>query len=84
VQIDLGSWDSLREISGTTGPANDEGIANMVKSLKFVTDQGTFGPYGSINGTPFRIPVVENGRIDGFFGRSGVLLDAIGVYVNPN
>jgi hypothetical protein len=28
--------------------------------------------------------VVENGRIDGFFGRSGVLLDAIGVYVNPN
>ncbi|XP_062189008.1 horcolin-like [Phragmites australis] len=81
-EVNLGSWDCLREISGTTGPAYY--TDNMLKSLTFVTDKGTYGPYGANEGTPFRIPVQDNGRIDGFFGRAGSLLDAIGIYVNPN
>uniref|UniRef100_A0ACD5Y1Z7 Uncharacterized protein n=1 Tax=Avena sativa TaxID=4498 RepID=A0ACD5Y1Z7_AVESA len=79
-EVDLGDWDSLREISGTTGWSYD---SYVVTSLKFVTDTGTYGPYGNNKRTPFCI-TVTNGRIDGFFGRADTLLDAIGVYVNPN
>ncbi|KAL6634410.1 hypothetical protein ACP70R_027081 [Stipagrostis hirtigluma subsp. patula] len=74
--------ESLKEISGTTGPAFN--IDNLVKSLKFVTDKRTYGPYGDDDGIPFRVAVMNDGRIDAFFGRSGDCLDAIGLYVNPN
>ncbi|KAJ3688538.1 hypothetical protein LUZ61_017702 [Rhynchospora tenuis] len=52
----------------------------VVKSLKFVTNLGTFGPYGKEEGIPFELPAI-NGQIIGFHGRSGQLLDSIGVYV---
>uniref|UniRef100_A0ACD5XT02 Uncharacterized protein n=1 Tax=Avena sativa TaxID=4498 RepID=A0ACD5XT02_AVESA len=81
-KVDLGYWNSLREISGTTGVAY--GSYDVVKSLKFVTDTAIYGPYGRNEGTPFCISVLDDGRIDGFFGRAGTLLDAIGAYVNPN
>jgi len=56
----------------------------VITSLTFHTDKGrTFGPYGDkAAGTPFSIPA-ENGCIVGFWGRSGWLLDAIGVYITP-
>lgn len=83
MQIDLCRFDeSLTEISGTTGPAYN--IDNLVKSLKFVTNKRTYGPYGRDEGTPFRVKVMNNGHVAGFFGRSGDCLDAIGLYVNPN
>jgi hypothetical protein len=83
MQIDLCRFDeSLTEISGTTGPAYN--IDNLVKSLKFVTNKRAYGPYGRDEGTPFRVKVMNNGHVAGFFGRSGDCLDAIGLYVNPN
>ena len=82
-KIDLCRFDeSLTEISGTTGPAYN--IDNLVKSLKFVTNKRAYGPYGRDEGTPFRVKVMNNGHVAGFFGRSGDCLDAIGLYVNPN
>uniref|UniRef100_M8D5X2 Uncharacterized protein n=1 Tax=Aegilops tauschii TaxID=37682 RepID=M8D5X2_AEGTA len=57
--------------------------AVVVTSLTFRTDKGrTYGPYGKETGTPFSIPAA-NGCIVGFWGRSGWLLDAIGVYIRP-
>jgi hypothetical protein len=54
-----------------------------VRSLTFVTNAGKHGPFGDPAQTPFSVPVHDGGRVVGFFGRSGSLLDAVGVYVHP-
>jgi hypothetical protein len=51
-----------------------------LRSLTLVSDQRTFGPYGTEAGTPFELPAA-GGRIIGFHGRSGIFLDALGTYV---
>ncbi|KQK02481.1 hypothetical protein BRADI_2g01730v3 [Brachypodium distachyon] len=53
----------------------------VVKSLTFVSNRRTYGPYGEDHGVPFELPAPAGGRIVGFHGRSGGLLDAIGTYV---
>lgn len=52
----------------------------LVRSLKFETNLGTFGPYGEEVGMPFDLPA-HNGQIIGFHGHSGLYLDSLGVYV---
>uniref|UniRef100_A0ACD5W5B1 Uncharacterized protein n=1 Tax=Avena sativa TaxID=4498 RepID=A0ACD5W5B1_AVESA len=80
--ITLDPTDYVTEISGTFGSALDNDC--VIKSLKITTFKGTDNDiYGDPTGTPFHIPVRDGGRIVGFFGRSGDLLDAIGVYVTP-
>ncbi|KAL6851968.1 hypothetical protein ACP4OV_020153 [Aristida adscensionis] len=64
----------VKELSGTTDN-------NLVSSLTFVTNVRTYGPFGKVVGTPFSVPLPGNGSIVGFFGRTGALVDAIGVYV---
>ncbi|XP_022144242.1 jacalin-related lectin 3-like isoform X2 [Momordica charantia] len=54
----------------------------FVRSLTFVSNKRKFGPYGVELGTVFSFPVAE-GKIVGFHGRSGLYLDAIGVYLKP-
>lgn len=51
----------------------------VIKSLTFHTNKGTHGPCGQEDGTPFETE--EGGTIIGFQGRSGTLLDSIGVYM---
>lgn len=51
-----------------------------VRSLTFLSNRRTFGPYGTEDGTPFELPSA-GGEIIGFHGRSGWYLDAIGTYV---
>ncbi|KAF3339073.1 jacalin-related lectin 19-like protein [Carex littledalei] len=53
----------------------------VVRSLKFETNFGAYGPYGKEEGTPFELPAI-NGKVIGFYGRSAGLLDTLGVYVN--
>ena len=81
MQITLDPTDYVTAISGTYGTAFDND--SVVTSLKISTfkekDNKT---YGTPNGTPFHIPVRE-GKVVGFFGRSGDMLDAIGIYVAP-
>ena len=64
------------KISGKTN-------GRLVDQLIFTTRKvdgsvHTYGPYGKTGNTPFEI----EGNIVGFFGRSGALLDAIGVFYN--
>nr|CAB3463888.1 unnamed protein product [Digitaria exilis] len=64
------SSSARRKSSGTYGPYS--GHAGIVRSLStLVTNAGKNGP-------SLRVPVQDGGRIVGFFGRSGSLLDAVG------
>lgn len=50
----------------------------IISSLTFVTTLHQYGPYGQEEGTQFFVPK-GTGWINGFQGRSGRYLDAIGV-----
>uniref|UniRef100_A0A8R7PNZ7 Jacalin-type lectin domain-containing protein n=1 Tax=Triticum urartu TaxID=4572 RepID=A0A8R7PNZ7_TRIUA len=52
----------------------------LVGTVTFVSNRCTFGPYGMGEGAPFELPAA-GGRIIGFHGRSGGLLNALGTYV---
>ncbi|KAM0864843.1 hypothetical protein ACQ4PT_043669 [Festuca glaucescens] len=80
--INFESDEHLAAVEGTFGRCRSVPEV-VVTSLKFRTDKGrTYGPYGEETGTPFSIPAAD-GCIVGFWGRSGWLLDAIGVYIMP-
>ncbi|KAG2624554.1 hypothetical protein PVAP13_3KG142200 [Panicum virgatum] len=68
-KVMFGATEVIKEVSGTYGPFG--GHACVVRSLTFP------------GGTPFSVPVQDGGRVVGFFGSSGWLLDAVGVYVHP-
>ncbi|WVZ96227.1 hypothetical protein U9M48_041893 [Paspalum notatum var. saurae] len=78
-EVKLGEAEVVTEISGTHGRFGDHAV---VRSLTLVTSAGAkHGPFGRREGTPFRLPLKDGARVVGFFGRSGRLLDALGVYV---
>uniref|UniRef100_A0A0D3HRD4 Jacalin-type lectin domain-containing protein n=1 Tax=Oryza barthii TaxID=65489 RepID=A0A0D3HRD4_9ORYZ len=68
MQIQLGPSEYVMEVSGTYGAYNSNVV---VTSLRVATNLRAYGP-----GTSF----TASGRVVGFFGRSGELLDSIGVY----
>lgn len=81
--INFASDEHLTAVEGTFGRCRSVPAKVVVTSLTFRTNKGrTYGPYGEENGTPFSIPAA-NGCIVGFWGRTGWLLDAIGVYIMP-
>ena len=83
VQIDLEESEYVKEISGTFGQWGRDGPI-VITSLKIRTNKHDV-PYEfgrACYGDNFHLPVYE-GKITGFFGRDGDLLDAIGVYVLP-
>uniref|UniRef100_A0A0E0BNV8 Jacalin-type lectin domain-containing protein n=1 Tax=Oryza glumipatula TaxID=40148 RepID=A0A0E0BNV8_9ORYZ len=70
MQIQLGPSEYVMEVSGTYN-------SNVVvMSLRVATNLRAYGPFGRAEGTSF----TASGRVVGFFGRSGELLDSIGVY----
>jgi hypothetical protein len=81
-EVRFGDMEVVKEISGTYGPF--DGHAGIMRSLTFVTNVGKHGPFGEPRqGMPFSVPLQNGARVVGFFGRSGSLLDALGVYVHP-
>ncbi|XP_062201797.1 mannose/glucose-specific lectin-like [Phragmites australis] len=78
----LGPSEFLKEVNGTIGRSPDY-AADIVTSILFVTNAGRYGPFGGGGGTPFCSPMQGNGSIVGFFARTGVHVDAVGVYFNP-
>lgn len=72
----------MTEVSGTIGFSNRYS-ANVVKSVIFITNVRRYGPFGAGGGIPFRSPPLSEGSIVGFFAHAGKVLDAIGLYVNP-
>ncbi|TVU25384.1 hypothetical protein EJB05_27878 [Eragrostis curvula] len=79
--IHLGTSEFLLEVSGTVGPFFS--ITDAITSLKFVTNLRSYGPFGVRKGSPFCTQVKKDNSIVGFFGRSGVYLQVIGVYICP-
>jgi hypothetical protein len=53
----------------------------MIRSLIFVSNRQTFGPYGKEEGVPPFELIAAGGRIIGFHGRSRGYLHALGIYV---
>lgn len=80
VQIKLNPDEYVVQVLGTHGQAFN--IANVIRSLKFVTNKATYGPYGNTSGASFASP--SEGHVVGFFGRSGDLLDQLGAIVAPS
>ncbi|KAB1220607.1 Mannose/glucose-specific lectin [Morella rubra] len=58
-----------------------QGLEDIIRSLTFVTNMNTYGPYGTENqeDASFTIPI-KSGKVVGFHGRSGDAVDAIGIH----
>lgn len=54
----------------------------MITSLSFITNQTTYGPFGTAFGESFSISVAH-GVVVGFHGRCGYYLDTLGIFVIP-
>ncbi|XP_059638038.1 jacalin-related lectin 3-like [Cornus florida] len=76
----------LVSISGYLGGYYNNNFL-VVRSLTLHTNTRQHGPYGREEGTRFITPLIGGkifgGKIVGFFGRAGVRLDSIGVYIKP-
>jgi len=85
-QIDLRSGEHITAMEGTAALfANVPTV--VITSLTFRTSAGrTYGPYGCVapGSRYFSVPVDDGACVVGFWGRSGWLLDAIGVYIKPS
>ncbi|XP_038990481.1 mannose/glucose-specific lectin-like [Phoenix dactylifera] len=79
-EIELGSTEFIISMKGYYGAYAG---MTIVYSLTFVTTVREYGPYGREQGTQFSVPK-GTGWISGFQGRSGNLLDAIGVYMKTS
>ncbi|XP_019180886.1 PREDICTED: mannose/glucose-specific lectin-like [Ipomoea nil] len=80
VNID-GSDEYLTGISGTFGIYLDN---NVLRSIKFTTNEREYGPYGTVDETPFTSNIPSGYQIVGFLGRAGYYIDAIGAYITHN
>jgi hypothetical protein len=72
--------ETVNMVSGTCGTY--QGVT-IVTTLTFGTNLKTYGPFGTqqSNPTTFVVSTKANQSVVGFFGRSGIFLDAMGVYV---
>lgn len=70
--------EKLVSISGYSG-AFYRGGPVAIRALTLYTNRGKYGPFGVEEGTFFASPTLGT-KIVGFHGRSGLYLDAIGVY----
>ncbi|GJN28434.1 hypothetical protein PR202_gb16557 [Eleusine coracana subsp. coracana] len=82
--IELSAGEHVTAMEGTM--AHFGSVPDVViTSLTFRTSAGRmYGPYGSESGARFSIPAAGHYCIVGFWGRSGWLLDSIGVYMKPS
>ncbi|XP_047057777.1 uncharacterized protein LOC124664267 [Lolium rigidum] len=76
-EICLKPGEYLTSVKGHYGFYNNWFV---IRSLTFVSNRRNFGPFGKEEGAPFKLPAT-GGKIIGFHGRSGGLLDALGTYV---
>jgi hypothetical protein len=67
----------LVQVKGTSAPG--PGVASdVVTSLTFITNKKTYGPFGAVVGRQFQSS--PQGKVVGFFGKSGDLLDSVGIF----
>ncbi|KAF5784291.1 putative jacalin-like lectin domain-containing protein [Helianthus annuus] len=78
-EIPLPIGEEIIRISGRYGVFDG---TTVITSLTFKTNRNTYGQYGTDGGTDFSLPITK-GRIIGFYGMHGSLLDNIGVILCP-
>ncbi|EYU45163.1 hypothetical protein MIMGU_mgv1a020491mg, partial [Erythranthe guttata] len=81
IEIDVDGGEYLVGIEGFHGPI--EGITgdiSVMRSITFHTNKFKYGPLGSEIGKFFTSSKGCDGKIVGFFGKSGAYLSAIGVH----
>nr|AAL84817.1 tuber agglutinin [Helianthus tuberosus] len=71
--------EDITGISGTFGAYYQ---MTVVTSLTFQTNKKVYGPFGTVAGSRFSLPLTK-GKFAGFFGNSGDVLDSIGGVVVP-
>uniref|UniRef100_A0A1D1ZBN3 Agglutinin n=1 Tax=Anthurium amnicola TaxID=1678845 RepID=A0A1D1ZBN3_9ARAE len=82
--ISLEPWETLTGVSGHYAPV-DETYFPAVRSIKFVSNRTSYGPFGVEEGTPFSFKLDSGVTFGGFHGRSSpTYLRAIGVYAKSN
>ncbi|KAK4279976.1 hypothetical protein QN277_011664 [Acacia crassicarpa] len=76
-------WPSERLMS-ISGHYGDYVGLLVIRSLAFITNLNTYGPFGTTSGddTPFSIPTADS-VVVGFHGRAGHFVDALGIFVKP-
>nr|C0HM44.1 RecName: Full=Mannose/glucose-specific lectin; AltName: Full=Protein PNL [Parkia nitida] len=71
----------LKSISGSTADYN--GVLVTIRSLSFITNLTTYGPFLSFGGgESFSIPIADS-VVVGFHSRAGYYLDALGIFDQP-
>ncbi|KAK4341721.1 hypothetical protein RND71_040222 [Anisodus tanguticus] len=81
MQINIdGKSEFLMGIEGFYSPMEDAGGVEVVRQITVYTNKAKYGPYGIEIGTYFN-PSAARGKIVGFYGRSGMYLNAIGVHM---
>uniref|UniRef100_A0A0D9W1X2 Jacalin-type lectin domain-containing protein n=1 Tax=Leersia perrieri TaxID=77586 RepID=A0A0D9W1X2_9ORYZ len=83
--INLLEDEQVSAVEGSVGNISDV-VEPVIISLTFRTSAGrTYGPYGGEEGTPFFISIDNGCNVDvGFFGRAGLILDAIGLQLSKH
>ncbi|XP_040257992.1 uncharacterized protein [Aegilops tauschii subsp. strangulata] len=78
ISLSLQQDEYLTSVHGHYGQFKDFVV---IRSLTFVSNLRSYGPYGKEDGVPFALHAGPGGKIIGFHARSGQFLDAIGTYV---
>ncbi|CAL4939841.1 unnamed protein product [Urochloa decumbens] len=81
--ITLGPDEHITEVAWSVGSFDLKKVDCCVTSLKFVSNQRTYGPFGNGLGTHHTMPVLNGGTVVGMFVRAGEYLNAVGFYVLP-
>ena len=83
IQVVLELDEHFISVQGYYSDIQKWGIdATVIRSLTLETNKRTYGPFGIEDGTKFSFPF-QGLKLVGFHGRSGVYLDAIGLYLRP-
>ena len=78
MQIVFEDDEHLVQVTGTEGQAY--GTLTVVTSLTLISNKRSYGPYGKEeSGTRFQ--TLPNGRVLGFYGRCGGMVDELGAFV---
>ena len=81
MQINLKPGEYVVQVRGTHGRRSITAVC--IRSLQFITNKTTYGPYGNTGGGTSFTSSTE-GRVVGFFGCSGhIVLHQLGVIVTP-
>ncbi|CAN6294788.1 unnamed protein product [Urochloa humidicola] len=81
--ITLGPDEHITEVAWSVGSFELKKVDCCVTSLKFVSNQRSYGPFGNGLGMHHTMPVLNGGSVVGLFACAGKYINAVGFYVLP-